>query len=62
MRKMTDSVGSKKKHLMSNSTQMAYNVVEYLSKLRITFPFTKLVKILQQRENILRLLDDPSEK
>jgi hypothetical protein len=38
--KMTDSVGSKKQHLMSSSTQMIYNVVEDLSKLRITLPFT----------------------
>jgi hypothetical protein len=60
--KMTDSVGSKKKHMMSNSTQMKYNVVEDLSKLRITLPFTEVVKIPQQRENILILLDDPSEK
>jgi hypothetical protein len=60
--KMTDNVGSKKQHLMSNSTQMTYNVVEDLSKLRITLPFTEVVKIPQQRENILRLLDDPSEK
>ena len=55
-----DSVGSKNPHLTSNPTQMKYNVVEDLSKLRITLPFTKVVKIHQQRENILRLLDDPS--
>jgi hypothetical protein len=60
--KMTDSVGSKKQHQMSNSTQMTYNVVDDLSKLRITLPFTEVVKIPQQRENILRLLDDLSEK
>jgi hypothetical protein len=60
--KMTDNVGNKKQHLMSNSSQMTYNVVEDLSKLRITLPFTEVVKIPQQRENILRLLDDPSEK
>jgi hypothetical protein len=47
---------------MSNSTHMIYNVVKDLSKLRINLPFTKVVKIPQQRENILRLLDDPSEK
>jgi hypothetical protein len=51
---MADSVGSKKQHPMSNSTQMTYNVVEDLSKLRITLPFTEVVKIPQQRENILR--------
>jgi hypothetical protein len=60
--KMTDNVGNKKQHLMSNSTQMTYNVVEDLSKLRITLPFTEVVKIPQQRENILRLLDDLFEK
>jgi hypothetical protein len=38
--KMMDNVGSKKQHPMSNSTQMTYNVVEDLSKLRITLPFT----------------------
>jgi hypothetical protein len=46
----------------SNPTQMNYNVVEDLSKLRITLPFIEVLKIPQQRENILRLLDDPSEK
>jgi hypothetical protein len=60
--KITNSIRSKKKHLMSNSTQIAYNVVEDLSKLRITLLFTEVVKIPQQRENILRLLDDPYEK
>jgi hypothetical protein len=60
--KVTDVVGSKKQHMMSNPTQMKYNVVEDLSKLRITLPFTEVVKIPQQRENILRLLDDPFEK
>ena len=60
--KIMDSVGNKKQHLMSNSTQMTYNVVEDLSKLRITLPFTEMVKIPQQRENILKLLDDPYER
>jgi len=60
--KVTDGIVSTKKHLTSNSTQMTYNVVEDLSKLRITFPFTEVVKIRQQRENIFRMLDDPSEK
>jgi hypothetical protein len=41
---------------------MAYNVVEDLSKLRITLHFTVVVNILQKRQNILNLLDDPSEK
>jgi hypothetical protein len=46
----------------ANPTQMKYNVVEDLSKLRITLAFTKVVKIPQQREKNLRLLDDPSGK
>jgi hypothetical protein len=37
--KVTDGNGTKRKHLASSSTQMTYNVVEDLSKLRITFPF-----------------------
>jgi hypothetical protein len=41
---------------------MKYNIVEYLSKLGITLPFTKVVKIPQQRDNILRLLDDLSRR
>jgi hypothetical protein len=59
---MKYSVGSKKKHVTSKSTQMTYNVVEDLSKLRITLPFTEVVKIPQKREFFLRLLDDLSEK
>jgi hypothetical protein len=60
--KVTDGNGTKRKHLVSNSTQMMYNVVEDLSKLRINFPFTEVVKIPQQRQNILKLFDDPSER
>jgi hypothetical protein len=60
--KVTDNVGSKMKHLTSNSTQMTYNVIEDLCKLRITLPFIEVVKISQQRENILKLLDDPYER
>jgi hypothetical protein len=41
---------------------MKYNFIEYLSKLRITLPFTKVVKIPKQRENFLKLLDDPSKR
>jgi hypothetical protein len=37
---VTDSTGSKKKHLMSNPTQMKYNAVEDFCKLRTTLPFT----------------------
>jgi hypothetical protein len=57
-----DNVGSKRKHMTLKSTQMTYIVVEDLSKLRITLPFTEVVNIPQQRENILKLLDDPYER
>jgi hypothetical protein len=40
---------------------MTYNVVEDLSKLRITPPFKEVVKIPQKRENILNFLDDAYE-
>jgi hypothetical protein len=59
---VTDSVGRKRKHMTSKSIEMIYNVIEDLSKLRITFPFMKVVNIPQQRENILKLLDDPFER
>jgi hypothetical protein len=59
--KMTDSVGSKKQHLMSKSTEMTYNVVED-SKLRITLPSSEVVKIPQQMEKVSIFLDDSSEK
>jgi hypothetical protein len=45
---VTDNIGSKKKHLTSNSNKMTYNVVEDLSKLRINLPFTEVVKIPQE--------------
>jgi hypothetical protein len=35
---------------------MTYNVIDDLSKLRITFPFMEVVKIPQQRENLLKIL------
>jgi hypothetical protein len=60
--KVTDGVGSKRQHMSSNSAQMTYNVVEDLNKLRITLPFIEVVKIPQQRENIFKLLDDPSKR
>jgi hypothetical protein len=59
---VTGSVGRNNQHLMSNPTQMKYNVIEDLSKIRITLPFTEVVKILQQRENILILSDDQYRK
>jgi hypothetical protein len=59
--KVTDGNRTKRQNLASSSTQMMYNVVEDLSKLRIIFPFTEVVKIPQQRQDILKLLDDPSE-
>jgi hypothetical protein len=44
--KVTD--GAKRKHMASSSTQMTYNVMEDLSKLRITLHFMEVVKIPQQ--------------
>jgi hypothetical protein len=41
---------------------MTYNVIDNLTKLRITFPFMEVVKIPQQRENILNILDEPSTR
>jgi hypothetical protein len=57
-----DGNGTKRKHMASSSTQIMYNCMEDLSKLRVTFPFTEVVKIPQQRQNILKLLDNPSER
>jgi hypothetical protein len=37
---------------------MNYNVVDELNKICITFPFMEVVKIPQQRDNILKILDD----
>jgi hypothetical protein len=48
--------------MMLNPLQMMYNVVDDLRKLRITLPFTEVVKIPQQRENILKLLDEPAKE
>jgi hypothetical protein len=56
------TVGTTRQPVATSSTEMTYNVMEDLSKLRITFPFTEVVKILKQRKNILKLLDDPSER
>jgi hypothetical protein len=42
--------------------QMTYNVIDDLAKLRITFPFMEVVKIPQQRENILKILDDSNTR
>jgi hypothetical protein len=35
---------------------MAYNVVDDLTKLHITLPFLEVVKIPQQKENILKVM------
>jgi hypothetical protein len=50
----------KKEEKTLNPLYMIYNVVDDLCKLRITLPFTKVVKIPQEREKILKLLDGPS--
>jgi len=41
---------------------MNYNLVDKLSKLKITLPFMEVVKIPQQRENILKILDDTNSR
>jgi ribonuclease HI len=41
---------------------MTYNIIEDISKLRITLPFMEVIKIPQQRENLLRILDEPSSR
>jgi len=37
---------------------MTYNIMDDILKLRITFPFMEVIKIPQQRENLLKMLDD----
>jgi hypothetical protein len=41
---------------------MNYNLIDDLAKLIITFPFMEVVNIPQQRENILKILDDSNTK
>jgi hypothetical protein len=41
---------------------MTYNVIDDLTKLKITLPFMEVVIIAQQRENILKILDEPSTR
>jgi hypothetical protein len=41
---------------------MNYNLVDELAKLKITLPFMEVVKIPQQRENILKILDDTNSR
>jgi hypothetical protein len=48
--------------VMTSSTQMTYNVVDDLIKLRINLSFTEVMKIPQQRKNTLKFLDDPSKR
>jgi hypothetical protein len=38
---------------------MKYNIIDDPSKLKITFPIMEVVKIPQQRKNILKFLDEP---
>jgi phenylalanyl-tRNA synthetase alpha subunit len=52
----------KKQQNTSNPHHMIYNVVDDLSKLSITFTFTEVVKITQQKENIFKFLDEPSRR
>jgi hypothetical protein len=41
---------------------MNYNLVDELAKLRITLPFMEVFKIPQQRENLLKILDDTNSR
>jgi hypothetical protein len=56
------TVGTTRQHMASSSTQMMYNVMEDLSKLRITLSFYGSGEDSSAEENILKLLDDPSER
>ena len=59
---MSSEVETMKHPLVSNHTktpkQMTYNIMDDLSKLKITFPFMEVVKIPQQREKLLKIFDD----
>jgi len=37
---------------------MTYNVVDDVTKLRITLPFMEVIKIPQHKENIIKILDE----
>jgi hypothetical protein len=39
---------------------MTYNLVDELTKLHITLPFLEVVNIPQQRDNLLKILDNTS--
>jgi hypothetical protein len=58
----SSQVETMKQQLVAKQTktpqQMTYNIMDDLSKLKITFPFMEVVKIPQQRENLLKILDD----
>jgi hypothetical protein len=58
----TVNIEAKKQKTMLNPLRMMYNVVDGLRKLIITPPFTKVVKIPQQRGNILKLLEEPARR
>jgi hypothetical protein len=45
-----------------NPQHMTYNVINDLTKLRITLSFMEIVKIPQQRKKILKILDEPSNR
>jgi hypothetical protein len=58
----SSQVETTKQPLVANQTktpqQMTYNIMDDLSKLKITFPFMEVIKIPQQRENLLKIFDD----
>jgi hypothetical protein len=55
-------VETMKQQVVTNQTNtpqpMTYNIIDGISKLIITLPFMEVVKIPQQREYLLRILDD----
>jgi hypothetical protein len=58
----SSQIETTKQQVVANQTKtlqpMSYNIIGDISKLRITFPFMEVVKIPQQRENLLMILDD----
>jgi hypothetical protein len=58
----SNALETSKQQLVVNQTktplQMNYNMVDEIAKLIITLPFVEVVKIPQQRENILNKLVD----
>jgi hypothetical protein len=47
---------------IKNHPHMTYNLIYYLTKLKITLPFIEVVKIPWKRENILKILHEPNTR